>query len=146
MSGLVFHRISEGVMAQSLKLHVKDARDSLSVMIPEVKDGDIIAADYVLHQLGIRTNVNQDFSYANGNPIWGKATLSKEKVMLTSSKTSHNVVPDVTGMGARDAIYLLESRGMKTRIKGRGKVVLQSVHPGVKVRRNEICQLTLQYQ
>ena len=144
MSGLVFHRISEGVMAQSLKLHVKDARDSLSVMIPEVKDGDIIAADYVLHQLGIRTNVNQDFSYANGNPIWGKATLSKEKVMLTSSKTSHNVVPDVTGMGARDAVYLMECRGIQVKLHGRGKVKSQSIPAGNIAKKESVCELRLQ--
>ena len=48
MSGKVFHEISEGIMAQSLKLDVKDARDSASVFLPDVKSGNILAADYVL--------------------------------------------------------------------------------------------------
>ena len=52
-SALVFHNIAEGIMAQSLKLDVADARDSLSIFIPEVKSGDLVAADYVLKYLGI---------------------------------------------------------------------------------------------
>lgn len=37
MCGKVFHEISEGIMAQSLKVDVKDARDSASVFVPDVK-------------------------------------------------------------------------------------------------------------
>ena len=73
MSGVVFHNIAEGIMAQSLKLDVKDARDSSSVLIPDVKAGNILAADYVLTHLGINTNKSWSGSYADGNPIWGKA-------------------------------------------------------------------------
>ena len=52
MSGVVFHNISEGILAQNLKLDVKDARDSASVLIPDVKNGNLLAADYVLSRLG----------------------------------------------------------------------------------------------
>lgn len=37
MSGLVFHNIAEGIMAQNLKLDVADARDSMSIFMPDVK-------------------------------------------------------------------------------------------------------------
>lgn len=73
MCGKVFHQISEGIMAQSLKVDVKDARDSASVFVPDVKAGNILAANYVLSHLGIKTNANWSGSYADGNPIWGKA-------------------------------------------------------------------------
>ena len=58
MCGKVFHEISEGIMAQSLKVDVKDARDSASVFVPDVKAGNILAANYVLSHLGIKTNAN----------------------------------------------------------------------------------------
>ena len=35
MSGVVFHHIAEGIMAQDLKLDVKDARDSTSILVPQ---------------------------------------------------------------------------------------------------------------
>ena len=54
MSGVVFHHIAEGVMAQNLKLSVDDARDSTSVFKPAVKQGNTIAADYVLNDLNIK--------------------------------------------------------------------------------------------
>ena len=54
MCGKVFHEISEGIMAQSLKVDVKDARDSASVFVPDVKAGNILAANYVLSHLASR--------------------------------------------------------------------------------------------
>ena len=45
MSGLVFHHIAEGVMARHLKLSIDDARDTTSVMVPDVKGGNVLAAD-----------------------------------------------------------------------------------------------------
>jgi cell division protein FtsI (penicillin-binding protein 3) len=40
------------------------------------------------------------------------------------------VMPDVKGMGLKDAVHLLENMGLKVNIKGRGKVTAQSVAPG----------------
>jgi cell division protein FtsI (penicillin-binding protein 3) len=42
-------------------------------------------------------------------------------------------MPDVMGMGLRDALYLLGNAGLKPRVTGSGKVVKQSVAPGLKV-------------
>ena len=145
MSGKVFHEISEGIMAQSLKLDVKDARDSASIFIPDVKAGNILAADYVLTHLGIKTNTTWSGSYLNGNPVWGKAeNISNKMVKLQKKKQfSKNVVPDITGMGARDAVFLMESRGIKTRIYGRGKVIKQSLVPGTPIKKGSLCLINL---
>jgi len=144
MSGVVFHHIAEGVMARNLKLLVEDARDSTSIMIPDVKNGNIIAADYVLSDLGIKTNANWDGSYAHGNPIWGTASRQQSDVRLTKSKTYRNIVPNVTGMGARDAVFMMESRGVKARIRGRGKVKSQSLHAGEVIKRGATCVLQME--
>ncbi|MBQ3827863.1 MAG: penicillin-binding protein 2, partial [Prevotella sp.] len=69
MSAKVFHHISEGILAQNLKLDVKDARDSLSVVIPNVKNGNLVAADYVLSHLGVST-VN-DWTGDGSKAVWG---------------------------------------------------------------------------
>lgn len=42
-------------------------------------------------------------------------------------------VPDVRGMGLKDALYLLETAGLKVDIRGKGKVVSQSLTPGQKI-------------
>ena len=145
MSGKVFHDIAEGIMAQSLKLDVKDAKDSASIFVPDVKNGNVLAADYVLTHLGIKTNTNWGESYANGNPIWGKAEQmgSRSIRLIREKQYGKGTVPDVMGMGARDAIFNMESRGIKTRIVGRGKVIKQSLVPGTPVKKGAVCSLEL---
>lgn len=146
MSGKVFHDIAEGIMAQSLKLDVKDAKDSASVFVPDVKDGNILAADYVLTHLGIKTNVNWSGSYANGNPIWGRTEHagSRSIRMIKEKQYSKRAVPDVSDMGARDAIFMMESRGIKTKIYGRGKAVKQTLAPGLPVKKGMVCAIYLE--
>ena len=121
MSGAVFHKISEGVMAKSLKLRVEDARDSLSVFIPEVKGGNKVAANDMLAQLRVSTaNVN-----------------------LEDSETVPNVMPNTIGMGARDALYLIERQGVKVRLSGTGSVKRQSIAPGSAIKPGMECTLEL---
>ena len=121
MSGVVFHHISEGVMAQNLKRSVDDARDASSVLIPDVKSGDVAAANYILDDLGI-TNAPR----------------------LAHDKTARNIIPNVTGMGARDAVYQLESRGVKAKLRGRGQVKSQSLYAGTAIKQGMVCELVLE--
>ena len=122
MSGVVFHHIAEGVMAQSLKRSVDDARDSRSSFTPAVKKGDNQAANFVLASLKTKASAPSSANYREG---------------------SKHTVPDVTGMCAKDAVYLLESRRVKARIKGRGKVKSQSIHAGTAVKQGMVCELIL---
>ena len=121
MSGVVFHRISEGVMAQNLKLSVADARDEKSVFVPDVKEGDVTSADYVLNSLHI-----------------------KKRPSLSVKNTPSGIIPDLTGMGAKDAVYQLERRGVKAIVKGRGKVKSQSIYSGTAIKQGMACELHLE--
>ena len=144
MSGVVFHHIAEGVMARNLKLNVKDAHDTTSIAIPDVKNGNIIDANYVLSHLGIKTNRSWSGSYVNGNPIWGKAERQTSQVALQQTKISKGVTPNVIGMGAKDAVYLLESQGLRVKLHGRGKVKSQSYPAGKEVVQGSECSLSLE--
>ena len=146
MSGKVFHEISEGIMAQSLKLDVKDARDSASIFVPQVKDGNILAADYVLTHLGINAKTTWSGNSFAGKPIWGKAeTIGNKYIKLEKQKQyGKGTVPDVIGLGARDAVYQMESRGIRTQIYGRGKVVKQTLIPGTLIKKGATCNITLE--
>ena len=145
MSGVVFHEIAEGIMAQDVKLDITDARDSISILIPDVKNGNLLAADYVLSHLGISSNKWWNGSYANGNPIWGSVGHNGKNVQLAKLPVyNERHVPNVMGMGARDAGYLLESRGVKVRKEGRGKVVSQSLPAGHEIKKGEVCSLKME--
>ncbi len=56
-------------------------------------------------------------------------TVSKEPIPARS-------VPDVAGMGLRDALSCLENRGIKVVARGRGRVTAQSVAPGAAIQKN----------
>ncbi|HXB91290.1 MAG TPA: penicillin-binding protein [Puia sp.] len=60
----------------------------------------------------------------------GPAVLNKETVYRGS-------VPDVKGMGLRDALYLLEAMNLRVSVKGKGKVKTQSIPPGAALQKNE---------
>jgi len=121
MSGVVFHHIAEGVMARYLKLSVDDAQDENSVIIPDVKIGNADASNIVLSQLGI-----------------------DKREQHQKSPYNLAVAPDVTGMGARDAVYEMERRGVKVRLHGRGKVKRQSLPAGKTIADGDMCELTLE--
>jgi len=120
MSGVVFRQIAEGVMAQNVKRLVDNVRDSASNFVPTVKGGDEKAASYVLNRLGVK----------------GKS--------YKTAKAGRGIMPDLTGMGARDAVYELESRGLRVSILGRGKVKAQSIAAGKAVSPGALCELKLE--
>ena len=43
-----------------------------------------------------------------------------------------SAVPDVTGMGLKDALYLLEKAGLKVQVEGSGYVRRQSLRAGTR--------------
>ena len=70
---------------------------------------------------------------------WIKGQSGEEgEVLNGKAKITSSAVPNVKGMGLRDAIYVLENLGMKVEAEGAGKVKRQSVKPGSKIRGDEI--------
>ena len=52
-------------------------------------------------------------------------------------------MPNVIGMGARDAVYAIEQTGMKVQRTGKGRVVSQSVVAGSNVQKGKMVYLEL---
>lgn len=142
MAGGVFGKIAERVFAKHLAQDLKEAKDSTSILIPDVKSGDIGAAHYILSQIQIRTSGISEPS-VDGKPTWGNVTCNPDNVLLSKHSVNSNLVPNVIGMGAKDAIYMLESLGLKASISGIGKVKSQSISAGNALRKGQTIQLRL---
>ena len=140
-AGSVFSRIAERVYAKHLYLDLATAKDSTSVLVPDVKQGDLSEAALVLNELNIRHN-GTDLT-AGIHPVWGKATHTTENVDLKEQKFSKGLVPNVIGMGAKDAVFLLEEKGLRVRLSGVGRVKGQSLQPGSFLRKGQTITLTL---
>jgi hypothetical protein len=72
-----------------------------------------------------------------------KAEIQDKSVAIQPLLHNMGKVPDVKGMGLRDAIYLLESKGLTVRVKGVGKVVKQSIQPGTPLGLVKVIQIQL---
>ena len=140
-AGSVFSRIAERVYAKHLYLDLATAKDSTSVLVPDVKQGDLSEAALVLNELNIRHN-GTDLA-AGIHPVWGKATHTTENVDLKEQKLNKGLVPNVIGMGAKDAVFLLEEKGLRVQLSGVGRVKGQSLQPGSFLRKGQTITLTL---
>lgn len=129
MAGSVFSKIAERVFAKHLAQDLKEAKDSTSILIPDVKNGDISAAHYVLNRINVNSSGVSEQS-TEGKPVWGNVTSNPDNVLFNKKDINNKLVPSVIGMGAKDAVYLLESMGLKARITGIGKVKSQSIPAG----------------
>ena len=132
MSAPVLHEIAERVMAYQKTTEVEDLRDSLAILVPDVKPGNIAAADLVLDELHIKDD-----------SLRPKETLFAEADKNHPRLTDTDHVPNVVGMGAKDAIFALESCGIKAHLNGVGKVSRQSAAAGSEKRKGMIVELYL---
>jgi len=72
-----------------------------------------------------------------GKNEWSRLYASNYQPVLNREVVSRQTMPDVKGMGLKDALYLLESMDLKVAAKGRGKVKMQSIQPGKALKKNE---------
>lgn len=59
----------------------------------------------------------------------GSPEVNKSDIKINYVNVSGNKIPDVKGMGLKDAVYILESIGLHVQVEGFGKVIEQSIPP-----------------
>ena len=140
MAGSVFSKIAERVYAKDLRLPLTSAIDTNTVVIPHVKAGEMRQTQRVLEEL----NINIQGKIADSRKeVWGSTHAAPQAVVLESRGIMQNFVPSVIGMGAKDAVYLLESKGLKVNLVGEGKVKSQSIANGTIIRKGQTITLTM---
>ena len=77
--------------------------------------------------------LNVDYQDSASQGDWSNVFASNYQPVVKASMIRKQVMPNVKGMGLKDALYLLESLGVKVFVKGRGKVSNQSIAPGSNV-------------
>lgn len=75
---------------------------------------------------------------------WGVSrTDSLRNVDIHTSEADRATMPNVVGMGLKDALYMLESRGLRVTFTGKGSVRSQSIPAGRKIRAGQHVTVTL---
>ncbi|MCQ2069241.1 MAG: transpeptidase family protein [Bacteroidaceae bacterium] len=137
-----FHEISEKVMASRNLRNVNEAYDSIHQFIPKVLPGDLAKASTVLKGLG-KKNLMRKIDRSLPDSIWGTVNSDSGRYVMNYVEYADDVVPDVRGMGASDALYLLEKMGFRVSIEGVGKVKSQVPARNTRFRKGDRIQLTL---
>ena len=140
ISGTAFRDIAEGVMARNLNVESSYAEDNTIQRYPKQILGNLNATHQVLAHLGYNSSYNDK---GDGKTSWGNVDFSDGQYMYKPKETAEEVMPDVNGLGARDAVFMLERMGIKVRLRGRGKVKSQSIAVGTKIAGGEVCELYL---
>jgi len=120
----VFRQIADRLYAKQEDIKFPFRKDTVNSMMPFAHSGMQSDLQQAYGTLGYNT------SRINLSAPWTMAIPSADKVVLYPEAVSKNFMPDVCGMGLKDALYLLEQMGLNVTISGRGSVVSQSVKPG----------------
>lgn len=140
-AGSVFSKIAERIYAKNLVVNLDEARDSTAILTPDVKNGCLKEAAYVLEALDIQNN-SSTMNFEE-KPLWGKVNNTVNSAELKENKINKRLVPNVRGMGAKDAVFLLEESGLRVRLSGMGSVSKQSIPAGSVIHKGQTITLTL---
>ena len=82
-------------------------------------------------------------NHSNTDDDWVKTKVIDNSISWESNKSGINLIPNVIGMTYRDALYLLEKRGLKVNFSGSGRVKNQSILPGKNIKNYSTIHLSL---
>ena len=133
VAGPVFKEIADKVYASNTSLHsdLTFTVNSEEIEIPTAHSGNANDLKTVYNKFGISSHEKNDSADDNSSE-WSTVEINKKYVTLFQQKSKKEIVPDVKGMGLKDAVYILENSGLKVFVEGVGKVKEQSLTPGQK--------------
>lgn len=131
VSGPVFREVADKVYASDIKMNQVPTQQQFvgNTKMPVSKSGYRKATQHVYKSFGIKALLASNAEYVN-------TIDTNNGVLVKEVKYAEGYVPDVTGMGLKDALYLLGNSGLKPVVKGSGQVVRQSLKPGLRVGKN----------
>jgi len=126
VAGPVFKEIADKFYASSLEMHtavnIADSNSSGLADSWEIGYSDDMHTIY--KALGLQ------ISDQNLTGDWSAAYQKGMQVELKPRSVVKNTIPNVKGMGLRDALFVLENQGLKVEFSGHGKIVSQNIAPG----------------
>lgn len=127
VAGPVFREIADRVYASDVNMYdaLKEQKFTGSTNMPDAKSGEKKATQSVYKAFGIRALFAANSEYVSLDTSRG---IANREIKITEG-----AVPDVSGMGLKDALYVMGNSGLKALVRGSGKVVRQSLAAGTRV-------------
>ncbi|HAA00638.1 MAG TPA: penicillin-binding protein [Flavobacteriales bacterium] len=139
VAGNVFKEIADKMYARSLEVSERE-RESLmaSNELPVSKSAHQKDLTEIFKTLKIASSTGDE------GAEWVRPIADGEKrIVLEKKAIAENKVPTVIGMGLKDALFLLENRGLVVKVKGSGKVKRQSLPEGKAIQQGETIEIEL---
>jgi len=144
ISAPVFKEIADRIYAQDLKLNKgkklmeqpKKDLTSPTGRFPVIQAGMVEELQLICNSFGIS-------NHYNGEGTWVKSTVVSQAINWKPNDVDDQKVPDVTGMTLRDALYVLENRGLRVQYTGKGRVKSQSMAAGAVLPKNGVIKVEL---
>jgi cell division protein FtsI (penicillin-binding protein 3) len=134
----IFKNISDRIYSTHIK--VQPALQTASLpQVPGILKGDLTKTKWVLNEIGISSQLLLDSTKNNKNAdpvLTGKyieATKEAHSVKLKPVTVNNNTIPDLRGMGLRDALKILSDMGLKASYSGYGRITDQAPAPNTKL-------------
>lgn len=137
VAGPVFREVADKLYAIALEKQ-KPMRATLGIdTLLAFKNGQGREWKTILNKLNLPMGGNVN------NSSWVSPKVDDKKVAFEPIQQVKGGVPDVTGMGLKDALYLLENAGLRVIVKGAGKVINQSIPGGARLEKNKTIVIEL---
>ena len=137
VSGAVFKEISDKLCARFLTSKTYPLYFKKDTLLQNVTGTN---KDLKTISSFLKLNVNKDTNAAD----WNNMTIDNSDAVMSNANISiKTIVPNVKGMGLKDALYILENRGLKVTVQGKGKVIAQNILPGVTIVKGQTINLIL---
>jgi cell division protein FtsI (penicillin-binding protein 3) len=120
----VFKEIADRIFANLHDINNPPPPDTSGQRVPRANTGAQKDLEDAYGWLNIKTKP------LNPAAEWAIPISNNISVVLLPSNYHPGTMPDVTGMGVKDAVFLLEQMGLKVVLTGKGTVVRQSLSPG----------------
>ena len=138
VAGPVFVAIANKIYASNLAYHPAiNERKKLSKSLPVIKSGSNKAIVGLLKKLAIPYK----FPVKSN---WISADTVRNSLFLKPIQMKQGVVPNIIGMSAKDAVFLLESNGLSVNMLGHGKVKSQSLAVGTEIHKGQVVKIVLE--
>ena len=126
------------------KLYAMYIEKKMEADYTAVKDSSAyFYAGYSTDIKNVYKTLNVSYADSATKDSWSNVYAANYQPMLRPNNVRKQVMPNVKGMGIKDALYLLENMGLKVQIKGRGKVITQSIAPGTALVKSNMVTLEL---
>ncbi|MDQ7947648.1 MAG: penicillin-binding protein, partial [Pedobacter sp.] len=137
VSGPVFREIADRIYASDVQMYTAVKQNMVgNTIAPEAKAGQSKATKMVYNAFGIKA------LYAAKSPYFN-ALDTVNGIAYQESTPTKGVMPNVGGMGLKDAMYLIGNAGLKAKVRGKGKVTSQSIQPGSRIGKGLMVEIEL---